>query len=415
MEKDLILQIYNIGANLLNAQDNVFERFFENLYEIDKRILYIYIITNKENITKNQIEFAKKYYEKRGHYYNWNLKSIIVCNSKRVSDFLGLNLKPGDNILKNSDCFHFILRYIEFFEDVSIENFQRFNEETSLSLSSIYLLKNYTYENIYDVFNKKRQDVERHLNENPDVNIVQISFNSLGSTFDREDCYFEIYNHDLLIENEAENIKLDGDHIVINGKNIYTLYNDECMNLKKKEKICYAARYEMSVALDNNILEKIKAVEKIENEKYKLHDGVKQLYLSPFQDLFSLYDDGNLYKNNKFYAKDVLTIWEANSYNCYLVFNDYSVENLVTNFAYKTNKSYDKVIFNEYFIAFLKDRELKVIAISFYDEIDTNYYTFFSNVDDIKISEDGVNIDLIIGNNIIKHNIGTFVEKFSEE
>ena len=31
MEKDLILQIYNIGANLLNEQDNVFERFFENL------------------------------------------------------------------------------------------------------------------------------------------------------------------------------------------------------------------------------------------------------------------------------------------------------------------------------------------------------------------------------------------------
>ena len=66
------LNFNNIAINLLNTTDDKFERFFEKLYNLDKRCLFLYIRKNKDKITDKQLYFSKKYYELRGHYLKWD-------------------------------------------------------------------------------------------------------------------------------------------------------------------------------------------------------------------------------------------------------------------------------------------------------------------------------------------------------
>lgn len=69
-----LLNFNNIAPNLLSTSDDIYERFFEKLYNIDKRALYLYIMYNKESITESQILFSKNYYEKRGRFLDWDKK-----------------------------------------------------------------------------------------------------------------------------------------------------------------------------------------------------------------------------------------------------------------------------------------------------------------------------------------------------
>lgn len=62
----------NIALNLINADDEKFKRFFEKLYNMDKRALFLYIKSKKNEITKDQFEYAENYYTKRGRNLNWN-------------------------------------------------------------------------------------------------------------------------------------------------------------------------------------------------------------------------------------------------------------------------------------------------------------------------------------------------------
>lgn len=61
----------NIAANLIDASDEKFERFFEKLYRLDKQFLASFVKNNQEKIPKNQFDFAKDFYLKRGWNINW--------------------------------------------------------------------------------------------------------------------------------------------------------------------------------------------------------------------------------------------------------------------------------------------------------------------------------------------------------
>ena len=66
------LNLHNIAQNILNTNQNKFERFFEKIYSINKRFLYLYIRNNKNSISKQQLEFATKYYQTRGVDVRWD-------------------------------------------------------------------------------------------------------------------------------------------------------------------------------------------------------------------------------------------------------------------------------------------------------------------------------------------------------
>lgn len=416
MNKEELFNFYNIAYNLLNAEDDRFERFFEKLYNYNKEVLYVYILSNRNNISEKQVLFSKKYYELRNHIYNWNIKSITVCNSRKISELLGFKINSSENILNNEDCFEFILNNISYFSDLSIKNFLEFSKDIGLNLTSVYSLKDKGDKEYYRILNKSKDELEEIILKNINKDIYEISFNSLGSSIDRFARY-EVYNHDLLIENEADDIIIKDEHIIIDGKDVYTLNNNQCLTIKENEKFLFDIRYEMSrckLVYDGqeSIEKQIEVIKKRFEQKYEILPDVKQIYLSPFQELFVLYKDGKLYKNNKLYAKDVLEIWEANSYTCYLVFDDNNVEYICTHSMCDFDKLYDKVILNNYFIAFLKNRYLSVISIGKYEEIDTNYHIFFSGIDDICISKNNIDIDLIKNGNKITFNVGPIIEKY---
>lgn len=56
---------YNIAPNLLLASDAKFERFFEKLYELDRYALMFYILKHADEITGEQMGFAKEYFASR--------------------------------------------------------------------------------------------------------------------------------------------------------------------------------------------------------------------------------------------------------------------------------------------------------------------------------------------------------------
>ena len=61
-----LLNFNNIAQNLLNKEDYQFERFFEKLYNMDKRALYLFINKNKNKISESQLIYSRKYFEARG-------------------------------------------------------------------------------------------------------------------------------------------------------------------------------------------------------------------------------------------------------------------------------------------------------------------------------------------------------------
>ena len=193
-------------------------------------------------------------------------------------------------------------------------------------------------------------------------------------------------------------------------KKIRDFFLDVTRNEKEEE--YFKIRYRLSTA--KSINEQIEIIEETFNKQYKFKEKIKQIYIGIFQDLFILYKNGDLYKNDKIYATNVVAIWE-NSYLCYIVFNNNSIECISSNENYIYKRKYDKIIFNDYYIAFLKNKILTVINISMYDEPDVNYYNSFYNVDDISFSIDDEHIDLIVGKNKITYCIRCFAETIKKK
>lgn len=400
----------NIAFNLNNTTDDVFERFFEKLYEMDKEYLYIYLITHKGEVSKAQMTFAKKYYEKRKHYYNWKLKHIYVCNARKVSGFLGINVDAGKkrvDILKRDECIDFIIKYNHYFEDVSINNFKTFTKETKLNLTNLYTLNSAIIKNPTYIRNTPKRYIDISMTNKSNNYIAAISFNELGSTLDRAFNY-ELYNHDLLVMNETEELRLKDNHVIADNYCIYILNNEEVSRSNDNENLCAEIRYELSVS--KSINEKIEIIKEKYSSKYIFKENVKQIYLSSFDELFVLYDNGNLYKNNELYADNVTTIYEINSYVSYLIFKNNDVEYITNHHEIYDSIHYDKIIFNEYYIAFLKNKDLEVINIC--EDPDTNYHTFFYNVDDIEFGNEIIDIKLIKGKEEIIHSTSSHLESY---
>ncbi len=298
----------------------------------------------------------------------------IITNKRRVSKLIGI-----ESIRDRK----FEREYNEYFNDTSIEKLNEFYEKTGLKLTNIYKLK--------EAYNKKSID-SRYLriSELPydfsEYMIEKISFNSLGSSIDSP---FEndIYGQDIIAIHEVDEIWIRDNKVVVDGKEIYTLYkNKEIIELENR---CSEIRYELSFT--KNIDEKNKIIHDNYDSEYEIKGEVKQIYLSPFGELFVLYNDGLLYMQeygkhvNLKYAENVAGIWEANTYNCYLIFKDNYVEFLASKSFYCHEKKYDKVIFKDNYLALLKDKELEVISKS--EDSEENYHSTFNEIDDIDLGE----------------------------
>ena len=67
------LNFNNIAQNLFSENENVFERFFEKLYNIDRRALIIFIRSHKNRISEQNLRYAGNYFETRGYVPKWHV------------------------------------------------------------------------------------------------------------------------------------------------------------------------------------------------------------------------------------------------------------------------------------------------------------------------------------------------------
>lgn len=68
---DHLDNFYNMAPNLLNANHDKFERWFEKLYRIDKRALLFYVVANKNKLLDGQLEFVRDWYDMRNKEIDW--------------------------------------------------------------------------------------------------------------------------------------------------------------------------------------------------------------------------------------------------------------------------------------------------------------------------------------------------------
>lgn len=69
---------YNMAPNLLNANNEKFERWFEKLYRLDKRVLIFYVVAQREKITAEQWEFVKEFFEMRNPGIEWETVEKLI-------------------------------------------------------------------------------------------------------------------------------------------------------------------------------------------------------------------------------------------------------------------------------------------------------------------------------------------------
>lgn len=307
------------------------------------------------------------------------MNEIIVNNSRKVSKCLKLSINCGEDLLKIRECNHFINKYKNYLEAVNKKDLKEFYEETGLKLTHIY---------------KSSSDFNKYV------------FNEMGSSVCKPLSH-NIYNHHLLVITIVDKIIVENNKIYADGKLIYDLILDENSTFEKECVI----RNELSRS--ENIETQTKIISKYYGLNNLCKQSLKQIFLCSFGNLYVLNNDGILFCNNKEYEQNVKYIWSVDSYTSYIIFNDNSVEYLTNKYDSLNDNKYDKVIYGNSFIAFLKNKVLNLTKI---DEIpDTSINQTLYNVDDIfctSTSEYDEVLSLSIKNEKIDISINSiFIEK----
>jgi len=61
----------NIAQNLFCDNEDKFNRFFEKLYNIDRRALTIFVRRYKADLTRENLRYASQYFATRGYMPEW--------------------------------------------------------------------------------------------------------------------------------------------------------------------------------------------------------------------------------------------------------------------------------------------------------------------------------------------------------
>lgn len=275
------------------------------------------------------------------------MDQIIVNNSRKVSEYLGFQIKIEDNLLDIKECNSFVEQYKNYFETTDKEQMKEFFDKTGLRLAHIY--ESYDRLNSYE-------------------------FNEMGSSLNSP-LSDDIYNHHLLVITKVDELIIENNKIYADGKLIYDLSVDNNDKFEKE----YNIRNYLSIYRD--IPKQIDFLKKEHYLSYELdYKQIKQIFMNSFGDLYVLNYDGNLYCNNKQCEQDVECIWDLDSFTSYIIFKDARVEFLTSKYL-PYDKQYDKVLYGNIFIAFLKNKILELSIII--DQPDTSIHHTYYGVDDI--------------------------------
>lgn len=294
---------------------------------------------------------------------------IIVNNKRSVCKYLGFDVGECEDLLKNEKCKNFIEQNLQYFTSTDPEDFIKFYKKTGIVLEKVYKKGNIKI-NIYGT----------------DINYP-----------------YPIYSAHLCVIEENDEITIKDRQLYLNGNKIRNIKDE--INLNKER---FSNFYDF-----NNELKKFSneffsdfenekeqlIMKKFNNLDLNLFKEAKQVIVTPFYDVFFLTDDGKVYFNSKLYSENVNCIFEENTVNKMLVYNDNFVEHLTSNYQGITRK-YDDVLCNNYCLAMLKDRKLELIIKEDEKYIKNKSKNITLNgIDDFYLDDDEV--ILMAGNNKI--------------
>ena len=307
---------------------------------------------------------------------------IIVTNPLRVRKVIGTNKENLEELKHINDpkVKKFLKKNKDVFNSYSPSEMKKFYNETGLHITRI-ISENYSTHTLCIDQTGIFYDDKNH----------KLSNNRYGDEY-------LIFKDDIQIVDHVDLFNENYRGLFINNKKyIYNLRGTPINNISYID-ILHKPMNEISVD------EKIKYIKEIDEHFFDDIDEKKiirifQMY--PFNEIYTLLDNGQLYEDNRIYCSDVKDLWSLNIAHIFVIHNDNTIDFLKHSFLRNYEKKYKKILygnwnFNEYF-ACLDCNDNLAIYNSFNNDSNRYIYNSFKNVDDIEFNEELQSLTLIKG------------------
>lgn len=305
---------------------------------------------------------------------------IIVQNNIRVGNFINTQVEHNEDLLSNNSpkIKDFLNNYSKYLYSCEEDDMLVFFKLTGLLIGHEIIEKG-TFKRIY--FSLKGPYSYDYIE-------VDLKPNA--------------YNNHLIIETYVDNLEVYKNNIIANNNIIYRFkMKNEIENSKHKYMIN-----------NMNIKEQINYLK--ENNYFLPNtNDIKKILIDPFDNIISLTNNGCLYINEYLYSEGVDYIFELNATDIKFIYKNRFIEEYSNHYNGLISKKYDKILYDENFLAILKDGELILYLML---ELDCNQsmHLRFKGVDDIECTKKGNSLwdrYLIIkkGHNEIKLLLGSIM------
>lgn len=283
-------------------------------------------------------------------------QKILVHNHLKVGEALGIEVEDGEDILLRKEVQGFIRKYGRYFNSCKPEDIQEFFEQTG-----IYLTFRYQATKV-------------------DCAVQTVLVNQNGVYIPKEytlDDEYVFHEH-LLVCYEVESLQIRNHKVIADGEeigvnlNYYAQNWEDKLEFEEKKDPLVSRRY---------LMEKQYLVPKQE---------FVYITLDLFHQVVSLTSKGEVYVNQKLYAKNVKHIVEFNKKDIYFIYENNTIEEYTSSqINNRRVKQYDKILYGDNFLVTLKES----VAILYFFPInstcelleDETFEIFFEEVEDIAI------------------------------
>lgn len=280
---------------------------------------------------------------------------LLVNNSRRVSKLLGKDVEILEDINQREDLKEWLEKYVKFFSNANPESIREFEKMTGLELAIEYHCRN---TNTSILFTKIGRVVERNFP-------------------------IKIFNQHITALYEVKSIEDIAGETIIDGVCVNYRSTDMLIDLLENTKNNQRISEEIQLA---TLEDKIELLIDYGYLSYNFDTtNIKDLFLSPYGDVYALYSDGKLLKNNTFYEEGVKDLWILNDKTSYIIFEDNNLEYITSGWIGR-NRKLEKIVYTDKFMAQLDNNELEI-----YIKLEESQYCIdqiYEKVSDIEYNEE---------------------------